>query len=506
MNLINRNPFRIAGILASASARELEKQKSRIARFASVGKEIDSAYDFSFLEPITRTEESANTAFSKIEQNQGRVNHALFWFAENGPIDVSAFEHLSAGDTAKAREIWSKVTANKEISDNNYNYFNNLGSLLIAIGGENEMKEGVALKFSLIASGHFRLFTALVADDNYLVSAEDQIEQSVEDLMSALSDRPEYKGVRFLELFANCSEDIKTAVSRKFTEDPIHNIENRIEAAKAARKKDPKEAYNAGMELYNSTQNDILNLRSTLTSDSTQFKLIADKLAKEVLQCGIDYFKALNDTGNPASKAVEVVKLAREITRNEQVLDRIKDNIEAMQEWGEGQPSAEEKEKVEQEHKKLTEALDEQMTAPSTLDNVVAFIKKCKPALASMKEKLGEDNEFYISMCSAVTNVSLNGIIDVVNSEQGKLKHNHSLLNKLSATVNRSVGIMNELNKLPFNDLTSQRFEENKTTIVGIKRQLSKATTRKAGNDIGNVIRIIISIGVLLFIIARRCS
>jgi len=54
MKLINENPYRIAGILANTSDKELLKQKSKIKRFSEVGKAITSDYDFSFLTPISR--------------------------------------------------------------------------------------------------------------------------------------------------------------------------------------------------------------------------------------------------------------------------------------------------------------------------------------------------------------------------------------------------------------------------------------------------------------------
>lgn len=507
MNLIDQNPFRVAGILASASARELEKQKSKIARFASVGKEIESAYDYNFLAPMARTEAVSNKAFALIEQNHGRVNHALFWFADNGPIDSSALEHLAAGDINKAKEIWHKVTDNKPVSQNNFSYYNNLGTLLLSQESTSDMQAGTALKFALIKSDVFKDFIALVADANYSIDGQAQIEQTVEQLMESLESHPSFEGTQFMDLFANCPDEIKLAVSRKFTEDPLHNIDNRIEAAKSARKKDPKEAYNAGLELYKTTQADILALRSTLSSEATQFKLVADKLAKELLQCGIDYFKALNDTGNPAPKAIEIIRLAKEITRNEQVLDRINDNIEAIGEWGGGQPSEEERAKVEEDYTVITEAIDENVTASTgNLDAIVKFVKTCRPRLGKIKEALGNENEFYIAISSTVTNIALNTVIDVVNREQGKLKHNHSHLSALSGTVNRSVGILNALDPIAKNPETKQRFGENKRTINSIKSQLNTAKNRKAGSDVGNVFRIIIGVVVFLVFVARSCS
>ena len=54
MELINNNPYRIAGILSNSSAKELEKQRGKIRAFAKVGKEIKSDYDFKILEKISR--------------------------------------------------------------------------------------------------------------------------------------------------------------------------------------------------------------------------------------------------------------------------------------------------------------------------------------------------------------------------------------------------------------------------------------------------------------------
>ncbi|MDE0562024.1 hypothetical protein OU792_18660, partial [Algoriphagus sp. NF] len=92
MELIKNNPYRIAGILANATTKELEKQKGKIKAYTKVGKEIKSDFDFQILGSIDRTEDSVNKAFSNIEQNQDRVNYALFWFLNASPFDNTAFE------------------------------------------------------------------------------------------------------------------------------------------------------------------------------------------------------------------------------------------------------------------------------------------------------------------------------------------------------------------------------------------------------------------------------
>ena len=82
MKLIHKNPYRIIGVLANASAKELQSQKSKIQAFVRVGKPVDSKYDFDFLQPVNRGEEAIRSAFSQIEQNQDKVRNALFWFVK----------------------------------------------------------------------------------------------------------------------------------------------------------------------------------------------------------------------------------------------------------------------------------------------------------------------------------------------------------------------------------------------------------------------------------------
>ena len=120
MKRIQNNPYRIAGILSNATAKELQKQKGKIKAFSKVGKEITSELDFNVLSKIDRTEESIEKAFSNIEQNQDKVNNSLFWFVNANPFDNTAIEYLKNGNSEKAQEIWSKVTNGKDVNSSNF--------------------------------------------------------------------------------------------------------------------------------------------------------------------------------------------------------------------------------------------------------------------------------------------------------------------------------------------------------------------------------------------------
>lgn len=146
MKLVQQNPYRIAGILSNTSEKDLLKQKSKIKRFSEVGKAITSDYDFSFLTPVSRENGTIEKAFSNIEQNQDKVNHALFWFLNTNNFDETAINYLKTGDKEKAIEIWEKITDGKEVSSKNFSAFNNIGTLYFLNNSKQETKKGIEAK------------------------------------------------------------------------------------------------------------------------------------------------------------------------------------------------------------------------------------------------------------------------------------------------------------------------------------------------------------------------
>jgi tetratricopeptide (TPR) repeat protein len=233
MELIQNNPYRIAGILSNATAKELEKQRGKIRAFAKVGKEINSDYDFQVLNGITRTEDSIDKAFSIIEQNQDKVNYALFWFLNANPFDNTAIDYLKNGDAEKAIEIWEKVTQNKDVNSKNFSAFNNLGTYKLLSQNEDEIKVGIEAKIKLIESEYFENFVHSVADETFTIDNKKQIEKLVDELLTQFKNQ--YSSSETLQLFSNCNGSTQNYLSKKFTEEPLHNIESQIESTKRKR-------------------------------------------------------------------------------------------------------------------------------------------------------------------------------------------------------------------------------------------------------------------------------
>lgn len=333
MELINNNPYRIAGILSNATTKELEKQKGKIKAFAKVGKEIKSDFDFQILGNINRTEESVSQSFSNVEQNQDKVNYSLFWFLNASPFDNTAFEYLKNGDEEKAIEIWEKVTTDKEVNSKNFSAFNNLGTYKLLSKNKSDIKSGIEAKIKLIESDYFENFVHSVADETYTIDKQKQSEKLIDELLSQFKNQ--YSSSDTMQLFSGCNGTTQQYLSKKFTEEPLHKIESQIESCKKKRKASKGNAYEYGLKLFTNSKEDLSLLKSLLGTSDLKYKSVADQLANEIMQCGIDYFNECqeNDSNDDYLKqAQELNKTALSIAVGKLVRDRAKDHISTLEE------------------------------------------------------------------------------------------------------------------------------------------------------------------------------
>lgn len=333
MNLIQNNPYRIAGIFANATTKEIHNRKTKIKAFARVGKSISSEFDFSFLPPVNRSEESINKAFSQIEQNPDKVKNALFWFISTNSVDATAIQHLMNGNKEKAVEIWEKLTEDKEVNTKNLSAFNNLSTLLLLSPYDGEIKKGIEAKVKLLESDNFTDFVHTVADKTFVVDSKKQIELLIDELLLQFKSR--YSATDTIKLFNNCNSTTQKYLAQKFTEEPVHKIEVQIEQAKKKRIEDKSNAYRFGTDLYKNTKNELILLKSILGTANLQYKMLADNVAKEILQCSIDYFNESQEqekSSNYLEEAMKLAKLVETVAVNDATKTKVKESIKTLEE------------------------------------------------------------------------------------------------------------------------------------------------------------------------------
>jgi hypothetical protein len=328
MKFIELNPYRIIGLLSKSSEKDIQKQKSKITRYVIIGKQIESEFDFPFLGKIIRAEKTINQAFSAIEQNQDRVSHSLFWFLNLNSFDETAINYLLNGDKDKAVEVWEKVTSGKELTTKNYSCFNNLGTIYLSSDAVHYLKKGLELKIKLIESSCFVDFVHSVADQTVSVNTTVQIEKFINQVFSELQIK--FSSNDILKLFQDCGDSVLNIIKLKLVAEPIQTIEDQITNTKNNRKSNQEVTNKLGLLLFENCKNELETLKNILGEVDLKYTMIADNLAKEIMQCGIDYYNESIDSVDSIENALKLLNLARSIATGTQTLDRISSNIDAI--------------------------------------------------------------------------------------------------------------------------------------------------------------------------------
>ncbi len=333
MKIIQENPYRIIGILSNATMREIQSRKGKITAYANVGKEITSEYDFPLLNTIERDQDKITKAFSAIQQAKEMLENSLFWFLNTNSFDETAINYLRNGDKEKAVEIWEKVTTEKDVTQKNYSCFNNISTLKLLGKSQEEIKEAIQNKIKLIESDCFTNFVRSVAGETYIADNQKQVEYFINEILKQFESN--YSIAEILKFFSHCNETTQKYLSQKFTEEPVHNIESKIERTKKKRNENKINAFQFGLKLHENTKSDLKLLNSLLGVNDLKYKMIADNLAKEIMQCGIDYFnesKESKSTEEYLENALQLNKIADSIAVGKLTKDRAKDHIATLEE------------------------------------------------------------------------------------------------------------------------------------------------------------------------------
>ncbi len=326
MKYIRQNPYRIIGLLSNTSEREMNRQKSKLTKFISVGKEISCEFDFPFLlGEISRNEALVNQSFSLIEQGQDKVFNSIFWFSILNSYDGAAFSFLAQGNKIKAIEKWEEITRNKAVTDESISSFNNLGTLLLTGNSFYEIQAGIDIKIKLINSPQFEVFVLNISDKTVRIEKNSIIQKFCDSLIEEII--PKFSKKEILSLFKNSPSDIIELIRNKFALEPIEKIEKEIENSKNDRNNSQTVYASQGLALYQNCGNLIAELRDLLGSESIQFKMIADNLAKEVLQCGIDFFVDNGESESDVDQAIQIIEKAKLICTSEATKSQIIDQI-----------------------------------------------------------------------------------------------------------------------------------------------------------------------------------
>lgn len=402
LNCITNNPYRVLGVLSNSPLKDRVGNQNRLAAFAKVGKEVVFPNDF--VEIITtkpiRSSENVSTANTALNLDKDQLKHALFWFINGSPMDAIALKHLQAGNNDKALEIFEK----KETF-----------SSLINKGVLSFIAEDFASGFRSISkvihteSYRTELYNSLGLANLQL--GEDQLSELF--ISELLHEIPANK-----LLVAADNETDRSIISKNALDGPMSVINSEVSIAKNVDTKNSEASLAAGTKLMNNTKEPLKLIKEIAGAQSPQYQLMADSVAKQVLQCGINYYNNAPDSDfESPRKAMVLQGYALSIAVGKLTKDRCQENYDIIKKAVDNMPPAQ----VVIETRKVKDELAKFCKLPDKISHSVTLLNNTKPLLQAIKTKLGASNAFYLSLSTQVIGNALHNIIEEVNVSQSTL-------------------------------------------------------------------------------------
>ena len=432
MKLITNNPYRQLGLLVGASAKQESNHKTKINQYLDADHEIPKQYiedGFECLGKIKRTTTSITKAAANITLDADKITAALFWFFKGNEItDEPAFDALKDNDVNSAIEIWTKLTASGVVTARNYSAYQNLSTLLLCKGYNEKtlnteyLNQSLVLKIRFLDSEYSQDFKTIATDSIFKISKKELQLLFLSSLITEMEKTQNF-GLNHLFNTVNSFEfTAKSEFSNNFAQRLIKQIESEIESAKTSRKQNKANGLTIGKELKRNTSVELSNIKSILGSDNLKFTTISDKVAEEILQCGIDYFKHFKNTDfDPSSETMELLMKAHDFATGNIVKQRFEENIEQLQEWIDEKPNRDKYASIEVDLNSLIDLLQSFENKSDTIENAKDLINQSKPLLNKIKSILGSTDDVYLKLSTRAVIIVQHNIIEEVNNAQDNL-------------------------------------------------------------------------------------
>lgn len=470
LKIIVNNPYRFLGVCSNSPAKERVANTSRLKAFLKVGKEVTFPLDLTnLMPPVSRTMEGMDAASNSINIPNDQLKYALFWFVYGNSIDKMALEHLQNGNTAKAIELFGKKEG--------FSSLINKGVMAFIQGNDGEAIQCIT---KVIHNTQYRdALVNTVCGVTFQISEDDLAQLFIDALLEEI---PVTKLKDLFEKFGTSLND-NLSLQEKAVGQHIATINAAIAEAKNVKSTNASWQLQAGTKLMNTTKADLQVVRSILGIGDMKYQMLADSLAKQILQCGINYYNNTSEDDDVSvDKAMVLQNYALSIAVGKMTKDRCKENVDILQKKKADLPPT----AVKNEVKAILAELANYCKKPDLICHAVTLLNITKPQLQSMKNKLGVGNAYYLKISTMVVGNALHNVIEEVNNVQNdpslqlKMQLGLSLttsdLYKLQATLREAWKTTIIMDGFDTESNFKSRYNTNKSALKGMCNQLGIST------------------------------
>lgn len=471
MDLVLNNPFRVLGLPATASTRDITKRISDLETFAELGKVKTYPLDLPSLGALDRSLEAIKDAARKIEQAEGRLFHSFFWFRAGDSVDELALDSLAAGNVDEAVELWDKQLGKKGTKKYTWRLNRGVLRLVRANGGmldKDEMDEALEdLGFVIDDDLDNSIQDVLSGNESGLdrESLWRRVVDEVVGLVQSSAGTPYGKNaLKIVESFWSFPAEARDYASSKIVNPLIEEVQEAIKVSEGLRAEEDLEELKAKNQL-GKVEKIIEDLEEVLGEEDIRFQTIANAYADEVCACAV---KALNNFKDP-KLAMSLIQWADSLPSFSRVKSRIEENLEIIQGWVE----------EDEEDELFGELVKKLKVDVYTMTQASNMLEDMKRELAKIKAKVGSTDKRYITISSACAHRILGFLIDTVNEAQDSFSSRKNLTD-LQSTIGQATGLTRKLLLLNLDGETRVRVNKNLETIEGINTSVTAAVTVRA--------------------------
>jgi flagellin-specific chaperone FliS len=474
LELVLNNPFRVLGLPATATTRDITKRVSDLETFAELGKIKSYPHDLLELGALDRGVEAIKDAARKIEQAEGRLFHSFFWFRAGDSVDELALEIMAAGNIDEAADLWDKQLAKKSPKKYTWRLNRAILHLLNAnrtILDNDEMDEALEALGFVIDDDLDASVADILAGNEAGVNRDSLWRRVVDEmvaLVQAYSNNPYGESaLKIVDSFWSFPLDAQDYASKKILNPLFDKVNDSIKISENLRENNDLEELKSKNRL-DKVEKIIWELEEVLGEDDIRFQTIANAYAEEACACAI---KALNHFKNPKLSML-LIQWAEGLPSFSRIKVRIEETREIIQEWFDD----------DEEDEIFGEIVQKLKVDIHTLTQAANLLEDMKRLLLQIKTKLGGGDKRYLKTSSACAHHILGYLIDTVNSAHDSFDKKKNMTD-LQSTISSATGLTKKLLLLDLNIETRSRVSKNLETISGFDTQLSEAVSARASRS-----------------------
>lgn len=414
MHFIINNPYRILGLTANASSREVAKRVADLETFAEFGKTKKYPLDLVEIVPLIRTVDTIQQAAKDIENDTDKLVYAFFWFAKVDSVDELAIECIENNQVQKAFEIWDQQISKNE---NDAKFSWRLNRAIISLfwcQGSNfdtDNFESALKDLGYLTDEHFQDVQRFVFGKSNLKIDIEQVNKKIIDetlkFVSNLEEQPYGAyGIGLLHEFWKFSTSAQDYVQTKLFVPYINQIETAIQKSQQLRDAENSSSINQ----YNGLK-EVEDLIYEIDEFSENYRIqsIINEYANEVRICSL----YANNKLDNRDLAYDLITWAEQLPSYGHVAEEVKVNKEQL-------INLIENDKFSENYSSIAEYMERDI---NSIEDARKFLNIFKQEL----KQIGLHDDMYYKVSSYCVTKILNFLIDEFNDAHNRLENHQDI-------------------------------------------------------------------------------